>query len=101
MFSKDRNRIVSVIARAIAVTSLGSSALPQLAAAATWYRGIIHAHANWGVSKLPTTSPDVVVRWHRQHNYNFVSITDLNDYPPPDGLKALLDAPDRFLVGQG
>src|SRR5258706_6384679 len=70
-------------------------------AALYWYKGIVHAHANWGVPKLPTTSPDVVVRWYREHNYNFVSITDLNYYTPPEGLKAVFDAPNRFLVVPG
>ncbi|HZR18527.1 MAG TPA: hypothetical protein VFE51_14640 [Verrucomicrobiae bacterium] len=69
--------------------------------AATWYKGVVHAHANWGVPQLPTTAPDVVVRWYREHNYNFVSITDLNYYTPPEGLKALFDAPGRFLVVAG
>ncbi len=69
--------------------------------AATYYKGCLHAHANWGVPKLPTTAPDVVVRWYREHNYNFVSVTDLNYYTPPHGLKALFDAPGRFLVVPG
>lgn len=67
----------------------------------TWYKGVVHAHANWGVPQLPTTAPDVVVRWYREHNYNFVSVTDLNYYTPPEGLKALFDAPGRFLVIAG
>jgi len=69
--------------------------------ASTWYKGVVHAHANWGAPQLPTTAPDVVVRWYREHNYNFVSVTDLNYYTPPDGLKALFDAPGRFLVVPG
>src|ERR1043166_9122516 len=68
------------------------------AAPSTWYKGVVHAHANWGVPQLPTTSPDVVVRWYREHNYNFVSVTDLNYYTPPEGLKALFDAPGSFLA---
>jgi hypothetical protein len=67
----------------------------------SWYRGAVHAHANWGASQLPTTAPDTVVRWYREHNYNFVAITDLNFYTSPDGLKALFDAPGRFLVVPG
>jgi hypothetical protein len=67
----------------------------------TWYKGVVHCHANWGAPQLPTTTPDVVVRWYREHNYNFVSVTDLNYYTPPDGLKALFDAPGRFLVVPG
>jgi hypothetical protein len=67
----------------------------------TWYKGVTHAHANWGAEQLPTTSPDVVVRWYREHNYNFVAVTDLNYYTPPEGLKALFDAPGRFLIVPG
>jgi hypothetical protein len=70
-------------------------------APAAWYKGIVHAHANWGAPQLPTTSPDMVVRWYREHNYNFVSVTDLNYYTPVEGLKLLFDAPGRFLVVPG
>jgi hypothetical protein len=80
-----------------AIRSIAAEGQP----AATWYKGVVHAHANWGVPQLPTTSPDVVVRWYREHNYNFVSVTDLNYYTPPEGLKALFDAPGRFLVVAG
>lgn len=91
---------------ALAVASLmdfapiGSIAA-EVQSTSSWFKGVVHAHANWGVPQLPTTAPDVVVRWYREHNYNFVSVTDLNYYTPPDGLKALFDAPGRFLVVPG
>lgn len=68
-----------------------------------WYKGQLHAHANWGVSSLgiPTTSPDRVVRWYREHDYNFVAITDLNYFTPTAGLASVFDAPGRFIVVQG
>jgi len=89
-------------AMAVAFFSLTTSAAERKPSRpANWYKGIVHAHANWGVPQLPTTSPDVVVRWYREHNYNFVSITDLNYYTPTEGLKALFDAPGRFLVVPG
>jgi hypothetical protein len=81
--------------------SQGSVAAADAPTSASWFKGIVHAHANWGVPQLPTTSPDVVVRWYREHNYNFVSVTDLNYYTPTEGLKALFDAPGRFLVVPG
>jgi hypothetical protein len=43
----------------------------------------------------------VVVRWYREHAYNFLSVTDLNYYTPPEGLRALFDAPGRFIVIPG
>ncbi len=78
-----------------------SAAAADAPATAAWYKGAVHAHANWGVPQLPTTSPDVVVRWYREHNFNFVAVTDLNYYTPPEGLKAIFDAPGRFLVVPG
>jgi hypothetical protein len=96
----NQHGVLSAAARAIVLFGLGILTLPDRCSAA-WYKGIVHAHANWGAAQLPTTSPDVVVRWYREHNYNFVSITDLNYYTPPEGLKALFDAPGRFLVVPG
>ncbi|MBI3180961.1 MAG: CehA/McbA family metallohydrolase [Myxococcales bacterium] len=69
--------------------------------AASWYRGAVHTHANWGAPQLPTTSPDRVVRWYREHGYHFVSVTDLNYLTPAEGLKGLFDAPGRFLLIPG
>src|SRR5436309_758484 len=94
-----RRLLPSVVAASMAVVSSRSAGAVHQPE--RWYKGIVHAHANWGAPQLPTTSPDVVVRWYREHNYNFVSVTDLNYYTPPEGLKALFDAPGRFLVVPG
>ncbi|MBK7859767.1 MAG: CehA/McbA family metallohydrolase [Archangiaceae bacterium] len=82
-----------------AVIALASAQV--LAAEPAWYRGAVHAHANWGAPQLPTTSPDTVVRWYREHGYHFVAITDLNHLTAVEGLKGLFDAPGRFLVVPG
>jgi hypothetical protein len=84
----------------IALTNLSGLAA-EIIVPDSWFRGGVHAHANWGVPQLPTTSPDVVVRWYREHNYNFIALTDLNYFTPVEGLKALFDAPGRFLVIPG
>jgi hypothetical protein len=42
-----------------------------------------------------------VVRWYREHGYNFVAITDHNYLTSVDGLNALHGADDRFLVVKG
>src|SRR5690348_16727783 len=79
------SRLVVAVAAAGGLLVFGGSTLKAAdAAPGVWYKGIVHAHANWGVPQLPTTSPDVVVRWYREHNYNFVSVTDLNYYTPPE-----------------
>jgi hypothetical protein len=95
---------IFVLARVMAIfAAVGNAGLVAAESQpnANWYKGVTHAHANWGAPQLPTTSPDTVVRWYREHNYNFVAVTDLNYYTPPEGLKALFDAPGRFLVVPG
>jgi hypothetical protein len=99
--SRKNSKWVALIPAGFCAFACSSFAAEEARAVAAWYKGVLHAHANWGVPQLPTTSPDVVVRWYREHNYNFVSVTDLNYYTPPEGLKALFDAPGRFLVVPG
>jgi hypothetical protein len=94
---------IFLLTLAAAILWMDSSGLEagENAPRSSWYKGVTHAHANWGAEQLPTTSPDVVVRWYREHNYNFVAVTDLNYFTAPEGLKALFDAPGRFLVVPG
>lgn len=80
---------------------LAACAPGALSAADRWYKGNLHAHANWGAAQLPTTSPDVVIRWYREHGYHFAAVPDLNAVTPTEGLKALFDAPEKFLVVPG
>src|SRR5712671_3497272 len=101
MFTRQQVPVLLLASTAFVLSSPSGLFAAELSSPATWYKGIVHAHANWGAGQLPTTSPDVVVRWYREHNYNFVSVTDLNYYTPPEGLKALFDAPGRFLVVPG
>lgn len=88
---------------AVLVLSLAAAAPARSAEPVTprWYRGAVHAHANWGAPQLPTTAPDVVVRWYREHGFHFASVTDLNFLTRAEALKALFDAPGRFLVIPG
>src|SRR5690349_3862403 len=89
------SRLLSTAIALCALVSSGGSAAQPVPL--TWYKGCVHAHANWGAPQLPVTSPDVVVRWYREHSYNFVSITDLNYFTPTAGLAAVFEAPGRFL----
>jgi len=63
-----------------------------------WYRGNTHAHT---INADGNVSPDSVVRWYREHGYQFVFITDheyLADVAP---LNSLYGATDKFLVISG
>ena len=65
---------------------------------AGWYRGNTHTHT---LNSDGDAAPDAVVRWYREHGYQFVVITDhdfLTDVAP---LNALFGAQGKFLVIPG
>lgn len=68
------------------------------AAAPRWYKGNTHTHT-WNSDG--DSAPDVVLRWYREHGYQFVVITDhefITDVAP---LNALLGSWQRFLAISG
>jgi hypothetical protein len=69
-----------------------------VAAQARWFRGNTHTHT---INSDGDSSPDAVVRWYKEHYYDFVVISDHNAITPVEGLNAVFAAPGRFLVIQG
>jgi hypothetical protein len=65
---------------------------------AFWFKGNLHTHT---LNSDGDSTPDDVVRWYREHGYNFVAITDHNYLTSVDGLNALHGADDKFLVIKG
>jgi hypothetical protein len=63
-----------------------------------WYRGNTHTHT---INSDGDSAPDVVVRWYREHGYQFVFITDHEYVTDVAALNVLLGADDRFLVLPG
>ena len=63
-----------------------------------WFKGNLHSHT---LNSDGDSTPDDVVRWYREHGYNFVAITDHNYFTNVDGLNALHGADDRFVVVKG
>ncbi len=78
------------------IATLG--ARPAQSDALTWFKGNLHSHTL--NSDGDSTSNDVV-RWYREHGYNFVAITDHNYFTSVDGLNALHGAADKFVVIKG
>ena len=83
-----------------------SVAIPFCAIAQTqprWWKGNTHTHT---ISSDGDSSPDTVVRWYKQHGYNFVVLSD-HTYAdrgvmtPVGGLNAVLALPGSFLVIEG
>lgn len=64
----------------------------------TWFKGNLHTHT---LNSDGDSTPDDVVRWYREHGYNFVAITDHNYFTNVDGLNALHGAGDKFIVIKG
>ncbi len=63
-----------------------------------WFKGNTHTHT---VNSDGDSTPDEVVRWYREHGYQFVVLTDHNFLTSVDGLNALLGADQQFLVIRG
>jgi hypothetical protein len=64
----------------------------------SWFKGNLHTHT---LNSDGDSTPDDVVRWYREHGYNFVTITDHNYLTNVDGLNAIHGAADKFLVIEG
>jgi hypothetical protein len=65
-----------------------------------WYKGNTHAHSS--NSRGGDTAPDALARWYREHGYQFVFITDHDEYLTDVApINALLGRRDWFLVLPG
>lgn len=63
-----------------------------------WYKGNTHAHT---LNSDGDSTPDEVVRWYRQHGYNFLVLTDHNFITNVDGLNSVHGAEGQFIVIRG
>src|SRR5215207_6992775 len=63
-----------------------------------WFKGNTHTHT---VNSDGDSTPDEVVRWYREHGYQFLVLTDHNYLTPTTGLNAVHGADDKFLVVRG
>jgi hypothetical protein len=89
-------RLVSIaLACAFAISTL---AAPTPQPAKRWFKGNTHTHT---VNSDGDSTPDDVVRWYREHGYNFLVLSDHNYLTPVDGLNAVHAAPEKFLVIRG
>ena len=96
-------RVLLALVLTIVVTMV-SAAVPlqqQLAPIETtahWYKGNTHTHT---LNSDGDSTPDDVVRWYREHRYQFLVLTDHNFLTSVDGLNALHGADEKFLVIKG
>src|SRR4029450_2752195 len=87
---------------AFALTALLSAPVASLAQTASgdlrWFKGNTHTHT---LNSDGDSTPDDVVRWYREHGYDFLALTDHNFLTSVEALNALHVADDRFLGGRG
>jgi len=67
-------------------------------AGAPWFKGNTHTHT---LNSDGDSTPDEVVRWYREHGYQFLVLTDHNYLTTVEGLNAIHGAADKFLVIAG
>lgn len=95
MISRSRAAML-VMAGAVGLSAVTLPAQP--APPALYFKGNLHTHT---LNSDGDSTPDDVVRWYREHGYNFVTLTDHNYLTSVDGLNALHGADEKFLVMKG
>ena len=70
----------------------------QAPAAGAWFKGNLHTHT---INSDGDSSPDEVVRWYKEHRYNFLVLTDHNYLTSVSGLNSVLGADGQFIVVRG
>ncbi len=63
-----------------------------------WYKGNTHTHT---INSDGDSTPDEVVRWYREHGYNFLVLTDHNFLTKVDGLNTIFGAEGQFIIIRG
>lgn len=63
-----------------------------------WYKGNTHTHT---INSDGDSTPDEVVRWYREHGYNFLFLTDHNFLTKVDSLNSIYSAEEQFIVIRG
>ena len=88
--------LLGLISMIMAAHAAGAAA--QSTPALHWYKGNTHTHT---LNSDGDSTPDDVVRWYREHGYQFLVLTDHNHLTSVDGLNALHGADEKFLVVKG
>lgn len=87
-----------VLSAAAYVVAAAQPAAPAAAAVGRWYKGNTHTHT---LNSDGDSTPDEVVRWYRDHRYDFLVLTDHNFLTDVTALNALHGADEKFLVIKG
>jgi hypothetical protein len=86
------------LAAAGVLASAGMAAAQPAADQTRWFKGNTHTHT---LNSDGDSTPDEVVRWYREHGYQFLVLTDHNFLTSVDALNALHGADQKFLIVKG
>ncbi len=91
--------LVAPLVVALAVVAAGGQRTPDDAGGGLrWFKGNTHTHT---LNSDGDSTPDDVVRWYREHGYQFLFLTDHNYLTDVSALQALHGADDQFVVIKG
>ena len=88
----------ALILLAAVMAAHAQQATPSSGTSLRWYKGNTHTHT---LNSDGDSTPDEVVRWYREHGYQFLVLTDHNFLTAVDGLNAVHGADEKFLVIRG
>jgi hypothetical protein len=86
------------LAGLVLLCSLAVNAVAQEQSAKRWFKGNTHTHT---LNSDGDSTPDEVVRWYREHKYNFLVLSDHNFLTDVSGLNSILGADGKFLLIPG
>ena len=90
--------VFSIATGATAAQPAGAGEVTAPAPNARWYKGNTHTHT---INSDGDSSPDDVVKWYKEHGYQFLVLTDHNVLTSVEGLNALHALDGQFLVIRG
>jgi hypothetical protein len=96
LMSLRRTCTCTLLACAVLWTSTATGQTPR--DEPRWFKGNTHTHT---LNSDGDSTPDEVVRWYREHAYQFLVLTDHNFLTSVDALNALHGADQKFLVIKG
>jgi hypothetical protein len=64
----------------------------------SWYKGNTHSHT---INSDGDSTPDEVVRWYKEHGYQFLVLSDHNFLTEVEGLNSIFGAKEKFLLMRG
>ncbi len=98
MKSSNIGRIIVLIAFSAILIGVAVNPSAQERLAPRWYKGNTHTHT---INSDGDSTPDEVVRWYREHGYNFLVLSDHNYLTEVDGLNAVFGAANKFILIRG